>query len=487
MDCCDGDLPFVSRRDALKLWTAGFGWLALRGLLGDESAAGKASSTPVFGPAYGMQDDQDPLAPRAPHFTARAKRVIYLCMSGAPSHVDTFDYKPKLAADDGKAYSGRNRPGARLMASPWKFSPHGQSGRMISELFPNVGKLADDLCFLHGLHTDLPAHAQAALKIHTGSFQFVRPSLGAWTLYGLGTSNKNVPGFITLNAPANQGGAQNYGSAFLPAYFQGQRIGVEGRARAGLRRGGAGSESLEDIANARLGVEQQRKQLDLVQKLNRERKTREQDGAVDGVIQSYELAFRMQAEVPGLLDLAKESAETQAMYGIGNATTEAFGRQCLTARRLVESGVRFVEVNAGGWDHHQQLKDRLTKSCAEVDKPIAGLLTDLKARGMLKDTLVLWGGEFGRTPYGQGGDGRDHNNKGFTMWMAGGGVKGGFAHGATDDYGAEAVDGRMSIHDLHATILHLLGLDHERLTFNYAGRDFRLTDVHGAVAKEILA
>jgi hypothetical protein len=476
MERCDDCAPRFSRRHALKAGVAGFGWLALQALLGEDAVAA---------PRALRQDDADPLAPKPPHFPAKAKRVIFLSMSGAPSHVDTFDYKPKLVADDGKAYSGRNRQGARLLGSPWKFSPHGQCGRMISELFPEVGKHADDLCLLHGMTTDVPAHAQAVLKMHTGSFQFVRPSLGSWVLYGLGTTNRNVPGFVALNPPANQGGAQNYGAAFLPAYFQGQRVGIQGRGR-GLRGGGAG-EAIEDLDNDRMSTEQQRKQLDLVQKLNKERKTREGDDGVEGVIQSYELAFRMQAEVPGLLDLSKESAETQALYGVGGEGTDAFARQCLTARRLVESGVRFVEVNSGGWDHHQQLKERLPQSCRNVDRPIAGLLADLKRKGMLKDTLVVWGGEFGRTPYGQGGDGRDHNHKGFTMWMAGGGAKGGVAYGRTDDYGAEAVDGRMSVHDLHATMLHLLGLNHERLTFNHAGRDFRLTDVHGAVPKEVLA
>jgi hypothetical protein len=333
--------------------------------------------------------------------------------------------------------------------------------------------------------TDVPAHPQATLLQHTGSFQFVRPSLGAWTLYGLGTLNQNLPGFVTIN-PAQQGGAQNYGSGFLPATYQGLRIG-SGRG-AGRGRRGAEEEAVADIANERLSKEEQRKQLDLLQSLNREHARREHDSdSVEGVIESFELAFRMQAELPALLDLSKEKPATLESYGIGADETDGFGRQCLMARHLAEAGVRFIELSHGGWDQHRNLKTDLPRQCKEVDRPIAALLDDLEQRGLLKDTLVLWGGEFGRTPYAQNGDGRDHNNKGFTTWMAGGGVKGGFSYGATDENGIEAVEGKMTIPDWHATILHLLGLDHERLTFNYAGRDFRLTNVSGAVAKDILA
>jgi len=327
---------------------------------------------------------------------------------------------------------------------------------------------------LNGMHTDLPAHAQAFVKMHTGNSQFVRPSMGAWTLYGLGTENKNLPGFITLAPQVGFGGAQNYGSSFLPAIYQAASIGRDGQ--------------VSNIANRRLTRERQRIQLDLVQGLNAERlKADEVNPAVEGVIESFELAFRMQSEVPALMDLSKEPAALRESYGIGNRATDNFGRQCLLARRLAEAGVRFIELNAGNWDHHRNLRTTLERSCASTDQPIAALLADLAARDMLKDTLVIWGGEFGRTPHAQNSDGRDHNNKGYTMWMAGGGVKGGLAHGATDEYGYEAVDGKMHIHDWHATVLHLLGLNHKKLTFNYAGRDFRLTDVHGNVAKEILA
>lgn len=456
-----------NRRDTLKLLSCGFGFLALRGLV-----AAEEPRTP-----------EDPLAPRKPHHGARAQRVIFLCMNGAPSHVDTFDYKPALARNDGKTLSGY-RQGAKLLASPWSFSQKGESGLWMSELFPALAAHADDLCLLRGMHTDVPAHAQATIQQHTGSFQFVRPSLGAWTLYGLGTTNRNLPGFVTLNPPSGNGGAQNYGAAFLPATYQGMRIGSETRGRN--RRGGEGA--VPNIENPRWNADQQRAQLDLVKRLNQEHARRDSgDDQVEGVIESYELAFRMQTELPALLDLSKEKPKTLEAYGIGDDATDAFGRQCLTARHLAAAGVRFVEIGLGGWDHHRNLREELPQRCKAIDKPIAALLADLKSSGMLKDTLVVWGGEFGRTPYAQNGDGRDHNNRGFTTWMAGGGVKGGFSYGATDENGIEAVEGRTSIHDWHATILHLLGLDHERLTYNYAGRDFRLTDVHGQVATDILA
>jgi hypothetical protein len=462
-DCCEPRAGWsASRRDALRALSLGFGWLALRGVLAEAQDA----------PA-------EPLAPRAPHFPARAKRVIFLSMAGGPSHVDTFDYKPELARLDGQTVTGRGR--AQLLASPWKFQQRGKSGLWLSELLPELGKHADELCLLRGMSTDVPAHPQAVLKMHTGSFQFARPSLGAWTLYGLGTENRNLPGFVTINPPAGTGGAQNYGGAFLPATFQGLRIGSERRAR------GAG-EAVTNIANPRLSKGAQREQLDLVQRLNQEHARREHGSdEVEAVIASYELAFRMQAELPGVLDLDGESAKTREAYGIGRDDTDGFGRQCLMARKLVEAGVRFVEVSQGGWDTHRNLRSDLPRQCRAIDAPIAALLADLKARRLLDDTLVLWGGEFGRTPFAQNGDGRDHNNRGFTTWMAGGGVKGGLSYGATDETGAEAVEGKVPIHDWHATILFLLGLDHERLTFNHAGRDFRLTDVKGRVVTDVLA
>ncbi|MFM7133909.1 MAG: DUF1501 domain-containing protein [Planctomycetota bacterium] len=472
-DLCSNRLELpCSRRDMLRLAACGFGSVAFAAM------AARASGFPIP-----LDDDGalSPLAPRKPHFAPRAKRVIFLCMAGAPSHVDTFDHKPELLAADGRTFRGNSK----LLASPWKFQQSGKSGLWISELFPHLQKQADELCLLRGMKAEIPAHAQASIQLHTGSFQFVRPSMGAWALYGLGTENENLPGFIAINPRSENGGAQNYGSAFLPAAFQGTPVRVAGGRNAGREQTG---DAIPHLGNDRFGAKAQREQIDLIQRLNRERLKREkQDRELEGVIESYELAFRMQAEVPDLVDLADEDKKTLELYGIGEQPTDSFGRQCLLARRFAEKGVRFIEVSHGGWDTHRNLREELARQCGEIDKPIAGLLADLQRRGMLDDTLVLWGGEFGRTPYAQNGDGRDHNAKGFTMWMAGGGVRGGVSYGSTDEIGNAAVDGIMDIHDWHATVLHLLGLDHERLTFRHAGRDFRLTDVHGEVAKEILA
>jgi hypothetical protein len=463
--------PMFSRRDMLRSAGVGFGYLAFAGL------------------STWAAEKDNPLAPKKTHFPARAKHVIFLCMEGAPSHVDTFDYKPKLTEDNGKSMRGARGFGGRLLASPWKFNQHGEGGLWISELFPELARQADELCLLRGMYTDVPAHSQAFLQMHTGLFQFKRPSMGAWTFYGLGTENENLPGFVTVNPPFQNGGPANYGSAFLPAVYQGTpiRTGFGGPGGPGRPGAGAGP-GVSNIRNPTQSPDDQRAQLDFIQSLNRETLEREPHNAdVEGAIASFELAFRMQKDLPKVLDIANETAETKALYGIGEQATETFGRQCLLARRFVEAGVRFVEITSGQWDHHQNLKTALGNKAQSVDKPIAGLLKDLKARGLLKDTLVLWGGEFGRTPYAQGTDGRDHNSKGFTTWMAGGGVKGGFSYGTTDEYGNEAVEGKVHIHDWHATILHLLGLDHEKLTYRYAGRDMRLTDVKGNVAKEIIA
>jgi hypothetical protein len=411
-------------------------------------------------------------------------------MEGAPSHVDTFDYKPRLPELDGKPMPGARGFGGKVLASPWRFQQHGEGGLWISGLFPELARQADDLCLLRGMHTDVPAHSQAFLQLHTGIFQFKRPSLGAWALYGLGSDNENLPGFVTISPPPQNGGPANYGSAFLPAVYQGTpiRFGFGGFDPGGFGGGGNDSPRVSNIRNPDQSPAAQRTQLDFIQSLNREALEREPHNAeIEGAIESFELAFRMQKDLPRVLDIANESAATKALYGIGATATDGFGRQCLLARRFVEAGVRFVEITSNGWDHHRDLKNALANRAASVDKPIAGLLTDLKARGLLQDTLVLWGGEFGRTPYAQGTDGRDHNARGFTMWLAGGGVKGGFSHGATDDYGYEAVEGKVHIHDWHATILHLLGLDHEKLTYRYAGRDMRLTDVKGNVVKDIIA
>jgi hypothetical protein len=446
----------------LKTVSAGFGWLAFQGLAAT-AAAGEGRS---------------PLAPRPPHFAARAKRVIFLCMQGGPAHMDTFDYKPKLSQDNGKPGVARGG-GSKLFGSPFAFSQHGESGLWISELFPHVARHADELCLLRSMRTDIPNHPQAFVQLHTGSSQFVRPSMGAWMLYGLGTENENLPGFVTISPPI-QFGAQNYGSAFLPAVYQGTRIGGQ--------KADVGTVSLENIRNSDLPGELQRKQLDLVQAMNRDLLAR--SGAaveVEGVIESFELGFRMQTELPKVMELKDESPATLAMYGIGAGATNDFGKQCLMARRCAEAGVRFIEVCHAGWDQHNNLSTRMRANCAATDQPIAALLTDLKSRGLLGDTLVIWGGEFGRTPDSRKPDGRDHNAKGYTMWMAGGGVRGGLSYGGTDDYGYKAVQDPMHVHDLHATVLALFGLDHEKLTYRYAGRDFRLTDVHGSVIRTIMA
>lgn len=463
-----------SRRTWLKSVASGFGYLAFASL-----AQQAAARDAVPG--------QSELAPRPTHFPARAKRVIFLCMNGGPSHLDLFDYKPALKAD------GAGEKPKHLLPSPFQFAQHGQSGAWVSEALPHLAKKVDDICFIRSMQTDLPNHSQAFIQMHTGSFQFVRPSVGAWTLYGLGTENTNLPGFITINPPADNGGARNYGSAFLPAIFQGTKIGtnqIPGFYAALLGIDQEPGPPLKNIENPRLSSAEQRSQLDLIRDLNRQKLRRDvYHPEIEGAIESFELAFRMQDEVPELLDLKSETASTFQQYGIGpGLATDRFGRQCLLARRLAEAGVRFIEITSPvGWDHHFLLKDNLTKSCLATDQPVAALLTDLKQRGMLEETLVVWAGEFGRTPYAQSGTGRDHNNKGYTIWMAGGGVKGGLTYGATDEYGAQAVEHPVHIHDWHATLLHLFGLDHERLTFNYAGRSFRLTDVYGRVVHEILA
>lgn len=455
-ELCQNVMPLWTRRAALKATSCGFGWLALNELVHRAQAADAAQTKT--------------------HFEPKAKRVIFLCMRGGPSHVDTLDYKPKLVADSGKA--GR-RPGSQLLASPWEFKQRGQSGIWLSDLLPELSKQADKLCVLNAMYTDVPAHPQAFVQLHTGSSRFVRPSLGAWTLYGLGSTNENLPGFVTITPPSGFGGSQNYGSSFLPATFQATPLGSEGRSMA--------SASIPNLRRSQ-GVDQQRSELDLLQGFNAaQRAAGGNDSAIDGLIESFELGFRMQAEMPQLLSLDSESEATKKLYGIGQQRTDEFGRKCLLARRMVEAGVRFVEVTHGNWDQHFNLKTALEGNCESIDTPAAGLLADLEARGMLKDTLVIWSGEFGRTPHAQGNDGRDHNNQAFSCWMAGGGIRGGMNHGVSDDYGYEGVENRTSIHDWHATILHLLGLDHERLTYRYAGRDFRLTDVYGNVIKEIIS
>ncbi|MFO0975135.1 MAG: DUF1501 domain-containing protein [Planctomycetaceae bacterium] len=461
----NGFSPFRSnRRSLLKSVAAGFGGVALNALC-QQTAASETGGSPF-------------------HFTPRAKRVIFMFMKGGPSQVDTFDYKPQLQKDDGKPLPFAKprvqfAPTGNLLGSPWRFRQYGQSGIPVSELFPNVAQLVDDICFLNSVHGTNSAHGGAALKLHTGSDNFVRPSMGAWVSYGLGTENHNLPSFITICPTLAHGGVNNWGSAFLPAQHQGIPLGVASQP--------ATSAAVKYIANAKWSPSVQRTQLDLLRELNQQHLLQTADDvAMEARIHSFELAFRMQSEMPRLQDLTQETKETQDLYGLNEKMTENFARQCLMARRFAEAGVRFIQVTHSDsfvqWDQHGDLRKGHTKNAAEVDKPIAGLLRDLKQRGLLEDTLVLWGGEFGRTPTAQGTtDGRDHNPEGFTMWMAGGGVKGGTRYGATDEYGYYATEKPMHMHDVHATLLHLMGLDHKRLTYRYAGRDFRLTDVAGDV------
>jgi hypothetical protein len=473
----------ISRREWLSSTACGFGALALAGL-----AAEAAAADPLPQPV-------DPLAPRAPHHRARAKRVIFLFMQGGVSQVDSYDYKPRLDREDGKqatfddaraiANSGMRGSNRRVMKSPWKFAQHGQCGRWASDLFPEINEHVDDLCFLHSLHTEGVAHGPATLFLHCGSTSFVRPSMGSWVLYGLGTENRNLPGFVSIAPSAGNGGPRNYGNAFLPAIYQGTALGKAGAPAA--------EATIRDLTGS-LAPETQRAQFDLLREMNAEQLRRTPGNAeLEAVAASYELAWRMQQNAPDTLDLSRETAETLRLYGIGDKVTDTFGRQCLMARRLCEAGVRYIQVTYGdnsanpAWDQHANLPKHGDHAKA-VDRPIAGLLADLKRRGLLEDTLVWWGSEFGRTPYAEGnGTGRDHNPGGFTVWLAGGGTRPGFAHGATDEYGGLAVTDKVHMHDLHATMLHLLGLDHEKLTYRYAGRNFRLTDVSGRVVNEIIA
>lgn len=458
------DFGIFSRREWLQRTSAGFGYLALSALA-TRRTSGAANA---------------PLVSKEPHFPAKAKRVLFLCMDGGPSHVDSFDYKPELARYAGRAIGKGKVPTGKLLASQWEFKQRGQSGLWISDLFPKIASQADKLCLIRSMKTDVPNHPPAFLQMHCGIPTAPRPSMGAWITYGLGSLNDNLPGFVTLNPNPGNGGPANYGSSFLPAIYQGTRIGSGRQPIA--------QATISNLTNSTLTRSEQRARLDFVQQLNHTALQREPDNAaIESLIESHELAFRMQDALPGVLDIEGEAATVSKLYGIGDASTDDFGRQCLMARRMLEAGVRFVEVNHGGWDQHRNLRADHAKHAAAVDGPIAGLLTDLEARGMLQDTLVIFAGEFGRTPYAQIDDGRDHNHTGYTTWLAGAGVKAGSSHGETDEFGYESVVNPVHVHDWHATILHLLGLDHERLTFPYAGRDMRLTDVKGHVVDAIVS
>lgn len=467
----------LSRRQALSRVACGFGFLALAGMAAQAAAR-----------------SANPVAARAGHHRPRAKRVIFLFMGGGVSHLDSFDYKPALYANDGRmlefldqraiAKTGAGATG-RVMKPMWEFRQRGQSGRWVSELFPHIARHADDYCVVRSMHTEGVAHGPATLFLHTGTTNQIRPSMGSWVTYGLGSESENLPAFVSLSPTMANGGPRNYGSGFLPAVFQGTAIG-----RAGQK---AVEAALRNVRHPDLSAAAQQRQFELIRALNGEQlRARPGDRELEALASSYELAWRLQNHAPDVLDLSRESAATLALYGIGEEPTDDYGRQCLMARRLAEAGVRYIQVNYSdntnnpAWDQHSNLpkhKDHAVR----VDKPVAGLLADLKARGLLEDTIVWWGSEFGRTPYAEkNGTGRDHNPTGFSVLLAGGGFKPGFAYGETDEFGHFAVENKVHMHDLHATILHQLGLDHERLTFRHDGRDYRLTDVHGRVVHDIL-
>jgi hypothetical protein len=451
----------------------GFGHVALAASLGTNATANDAARTTDF-------------TARIPHLPQRAKRVIFLFMWGGPSHIDLFDPKPRLATDDGKPLAGESVGSKRkdlgnLLASPFKFAQHGEGGVWISELFPHLAAQADRLCVIRSMHTEGQAHGEALLHLHTGTSNLVRPSVGAWVSYGLGSESDTLPAFVTISPPRGHGGIQNYGSAFLPAVHQGTAIGSAETPIAQAK--------VSNISNDRIDRRRQREQLDLIQTLNREHlRGAGTDQGIEGLIASYELAFRMQSSVPNVMSLTDETRETLDLYGIGAEPTDNFGRQCLLARKLAEAGVRYIQVSTNyTWDHHAKVKDGSIAESKKVDQPIAGLLADLARRGLLDDTLVLWGAEFGRTPTAENTDGRNHHPQGFTMWMAGAGVRGGLTYGATDEFGYSPVENPVHMYDLHATLLYALGLDHKQLTYRHAGRDFRLTDVYGNVVHDLFA
>jgi len=467
-----------SRREMLKTTACGFGSLALAGLCGQAGAA-----------SHGMAN----LLSRRSMFAPRAKRVIFIFMAGGPSHVDTYDFKPELIRNHEKEidFTGvrfgtfGKKSKRKLMKPLWDFRQYGQCGQHVSELFPHTAQFVDDLCFIKSMQTEGVAHGPSTLFMHTGATNLVRPSVGSWVTYGLGTENQNLPGFVTLQPSASKGGPRNYSSAFLPAIHQGTAIGKAGQP--------ASEATLLNTVNASLSRSAQERNFQFLQRLNRvQLASRARDDQLDAIVESYELAWRMQMNAPGVFNISGESESVRERYGIGSKATDDFGRQCLMGRRLAEAGVRFIQLNYADesanprWDQHSNMPLHMNHARA-TDKPVAGLLADLKERGLLEETLVWWGGEFGRTPFSQSGDGRDHNPRGFTTWLAGAGVKPGFSYGSTDEIGDTAVQNPVHMHDLHATILHILGMDHEKLTHRHAGRDFRLTDVHGSVVHEILS
>lgn len=476
MNLCQRIMPSrgISRRQALEQTALGFGKIATLAMLGRTSSA---AADDALSPALPVP---------APHFAPRARRVLFLFMHGGPSHLDTFDYKPLLERDSGKPlpYAKPRIQFAatgNLMKSPFSFAQHGQSGAWVSSLFPNVARHVDRLCFLKAMHGTNAAHGGALLKLHTGSENFIRPSMGSWISYGLGTDNANLPSFITICPTLGHGGVRNFSSAFLPGEHQGTALGHSGTP--------AEKVAVHNIAHPDSDLGAPKSRIEMIRKLHR---IHQQDfgmeSELEARIKSFELAFRMQMEAPESMDWQSESEATRKLYGIEEPGTRNFGIQCLMARRFLEKGVRFVQVSHSyKWDQHSDLEKLHSRNAAEVDLPIAGLLADLDARGLLEETLVIWGGEFGRTPTAQGSNGRDHNPHAFTMWMAGGGTRPGLSYGETDDYGFYTATDAVDVHDFHATLLAILGIDHKKLTYRYAGRDFRLTDVHGRVIHDILA
>jgi hypothetical protein len=471
----------ISRRQLLSRLGSGFGTLSLAGLLAEdglliaEDAASSSSAT------------LSPMAARSPHFPAKAKHVIQLFMPGGPSQVDTFDYKPEIAQYAGQRPAEVDRKSLRntkngLLPSPFAFKQYGQCGKWVSELFPNVAMHVDDICFIHSMHTDIPEHAGAIMMMNVGHLQPNRPSMGAWLTYGLGSDSQNLPGFVAMSPRAQpRGGMSNWGNSFLPGAYSGVYVNIAEMKPESVMR---------DLRNHYVSVDEQRRQFDLLGRLNRLHADRQHhDPGLESRLAAMEMAFRMQGSVPDAFDTSGETQATLEMYG-----ESEYAKGCLLARRLIERGVRMVQVSLSidgydiAWDTgHDDIQgghSRLAKAC---DQGIAALLTDLKQRGLFDETLIVWGGEFGRAPTSEGQKGRDHDHYGFTHWLAGAGVKGGLSYGMTDQFGLSAVANRVHVHDLHATILHLMGLDHQRLTYRYSGRDFRLTDVHGKVVHDILA
>jgi len=464
----------LTRREMLRRSGTGLGMLGLAGLLADAGLLGTARAA------------GNPLAPRATHFPAKAKHVIHIYLNGGPSQIDTFDPKPLLKTYEGKKLPQGNltteRPTGAALPSPFKFKKYGQSGIEVSEIFDRTAAHVDDICFIRSMHANTPNHEQSMRLMNCGDERLSRPSMGAWVTYGMGTENANLPGFIVLCPGLPVADVSNWRSAFLPGVYQGTHIDTRKQRVEDL---------LDNIRNADVTRTDQRRQLDLLAELNRRhQQPRVEDAALEARIQSFELAYRMQMAATDGFDINREPQKVREMYGNG-----VHGRQLLIARRLIERGVRFVQCYHGDvqpWDSHDNIAGNHRSLAAQCDGPIAALLTDLKRRGLLGETLVICGGEFGRTPAvelagGKPAMGRDHNHWGFTVWLAGAGVKGGHIHGATDEFGYKAVEKKVHVHDLHATILHLLGFDHTKLTYRYAGRDFRLTDVHGNVVKDILA